>query len=122
MNNLNKPMTRDRSALPNVGRPAATIINAATKIEGNITSKSEVIIHGVLIGDIQSPSVLIGKQALVTGKIDAKKLSISGQFEGNIKTDHIELKASANVNGEIKQRTITVDSGAQLDVKILSVS
>ncbi len=101
-------------------RSNTTFINANTKIEGNIVSKSELKIQGIINGDLIAKNIVIDRQAICNGKIDSEVAIISGQFDGEIKSNHVEIKSTAHINGHILKSTISVDAGAKIDAHIQS--
>ena len=97
-----------------------TMIDANTRIEGNIVSKGEIKLRGVVTGDVSAKAIFMDRQAICTGTIYSDHTVIAGQFDGNIISKHVEIKSTAKVNGHIEQNTISVDAGAKLNAKILT--
>lgn len=103
-----------------MGENIISIIDANTKIEGSVSSTSELRIHGKIDGDVSTANIYLGRQADCSGTINAENSIISGKFDGNITSGHLEVKSTAIMLGEITQNSIMVEVGAKLDVKIQS--
>ena len=121
MNILHKKNSRIQKTIsPSQAENIVSVIAANTKIEGNVTSSSELRIHGTIDGDVSTSNLYLGRQAVCSGTINAENSIICGKFEGDISSSHVDVKSTAVVAGQIEQKTITVEVGAKLDVKIKS--
>jgi len=79
-----------------------TIIAHATKIEGKILVQGKLHIDGYVDGKIEiDNSLSIGKKGGAKGEIFAKKVIISGFFEGSIESDIVEILSGGKVVGKI---------------------
>lgn len=90
-----------------------SIIGADVEITGTIKSSGSIRLDGKLDGELQcSGNATIGRQATVVGNITAHSVIIEGKLNGNIlAADKIEMKAAAEVNGDIKSRRLAVEDG-----------
>ncbi|MCJ8322636.1 MAG: polymer-forming cytoskeletal protein [Rhizobiales bacterium] len=119
MNILQKKNSRiQRAVPPSPAENIVSVIAANTKIEGNVSSSSELRIHGTIDGDVSTTNIYLGRQAVCSGTITAENSIICGVFEGDISSNHVDVKSTATMAGQIAQKTITVEVGAKLDVKI----
>ncbi len=96
---------------------AETVIGPSVKVEGDLKGVGSVIIEGELKGLISTDKeVTIGDNAIVHASIDANKASIAGKVTGNITVkDHLEITSSAKIDGDIKTKTISIESGATIN-------
>tara|TARA_X000001036_G_scaffold375447_1_gene364298 strand:- start:131 stop:556 length:426 start_codon:yes stop_codon:yes gene_type:complete len=96
------------------------IIERSTKIVGEITSKADFRIDGIVEGTIiTSGKVVIGEEGSVTGKIDCSNSDIAGSVDGKIDVSGIlSLKSSSKVKGEVLVGKLAVESGANVDANI----
>ena len=96
------------------------IIERSTKIVGEITSKADFRIDGIVEGTIiTSGKVVIGEEGSVTGNIDCSNSDISGSIDGKIDVSGIlSLKSSSKVKGEVLVGKLAVESGANVDANI----
>jgi len=81
---------------------------------GTLKFENELIFDGKLDGEIISPGVLtLGKNARVKGEVKTKTVTVHGTVNGNITvTERCELKASSQLNGDLKAMRIIIEEGA----------
>jgi cytoskeletal protein CcmA (bactofilin family) len=84
------------------------------EITGTLKFENELIFDGKLDGEIISEGVLtLGKNAQVKGEIKTKAVTVHGTVNGNISvTERCELKASSQLNGDLKAMRIVIEEGA----------
>ena len=84
------------------------------EISGTLKFENELIFDGKLDGEIMSEGTLtLGKNARVKGEIRTKAVTVHGTVEGNIAvTERCELKASSQLNGDLKAMRIVIEEGA----------
>ena len=89
-------------------------IDENTVLKGSINAQSDIRIDGKLEGDVQTTGkVVIGKEALVNGKVLCANADIEGTFKGNLTVSGtLTLKTGSNIEGEVHIQKLTVDSGA----------
>jgi cytoskeletal protein CcmA (bactofilin family) len=107
----------------NDGNNIASILSEST-IEGNIAASSDLIIHGKIIGDVISDSlVIIGSDAEIYGSVTAKEISIYGKVFGDIAVnDIIILKGKSIVNGDIFASEIVCEKSCEISGQVSIVS
>ena len=49
--------------------------------------------------------------------LNAKKSSIGGKLKGNVNSDKIKIKKTAEIEGVLHQKTLSIDEGATLKIK-----
>ena len=49
--------------------------------------------------------------------LDDKKVSIGRKLKGNIKSDKINIKKTAEIEGSLNQKTLSIEEGAFLKIK-----
>jgi hypothetical protein len=69
-------------------------------------------IDGIVHGDIRGAIVVIGKTGVVRGTIFADTAIVHGHVVGAIRAGSVELRASARVEGNIRQESLKIDQGA----------
>lgn len=99
-------------------------VNFGSIIEGNIQAKSVKCSGSELKGNI---SVIenfdANNQTKINGNVEAKRVEISGEVSGEIKaSESIVLKKSAVVKGDLFCNSISIEAGAQLDGKVVTVN
>ena len=60
--------------------------------------------------------LVLGREAQIEGKLQAKEAVIMGNIQGNVMIDGLlKLESTANINGDITAQKIIVDDGAKFD-------
>lgn len=74
----------------------------------------DLIVDGKIEGDIQSTGNLtVGENARIKAEIKTGTVVVYGKVHGNMTAiDRVELKASAEVIGDIKAKVLTIEAGA----------
>lgn len=82
---------------------ANTIIGAGTSITGNIDSRGDIRIDGILKGNLKAKAkVLVGPDGVVEGDIEGQQADVFGKVTGTIKvTDILHLKGKSVLLGDI---------------------
>ncbi len=93
---------------------AKNILANDVEIIGTLKFDNELIFDGKLDGEIISEGVLtLGKNAQVKGEVKTKAVTVHGTVNGNISvTERCELKASSQLNGDLKAMRIVIEEGA----------
>ncbi len=87
----------------------STIITRGTHIEGTFTGNDAITIDGKIVGDIKiKNNVIVSTHGIVIGNIQAPKVICSGQVEGNITCDHLEVLKSSILKSAIKADGVIV--------------
>ena len=94
-----------------------SVLVSDVKINGNITEKESIIIDGEVNGNIDALLVETFENSNVKGNITSKNTLIGGKLKGNINSDSVHLKRTADVEGTIKQKTLSVEEGSILKIK-----
>jgi cytoskeletal protein CcmA (bactofilin family) len=96
-----------------------TIIGKGTSVQGDFRVQNSLRIDGKVIGDIvTSETVIIGKEGIVEGTVQAKNVLLGGMVKGNIvTTGKVFLEMTASINGDITASQLVVDEGALFDGK-----
>ena len=94
-----------------------TIISNGVKLEGKITTTSNIRVDGEIQGDIVSQSnVTVGENGQVNGKINASVIMIGGKVSGSVSAkEKLVLESKANLKGDIFTKILVVEAGAKFD-------
>lgn len=97
-----------------------TIIGPSVKVEGDFKGEGDLVIEGILIGNLETKNNLkIGQNAIVQAEIRANNAFVSGKVKGNVTIKgKIEIASTAVILGDIKAQIISIESGALLQGKI----
>lgn len=97
-----------------LGDNVRSALGPGTVIDGTFRFDSPVCVDGTLTGEIISSSVLIvGPHAEVQASVIVGSLIVQGSIIGDIEADElVELRAGADVQGNIETRRIVIEDGA----------
>jgi cytoskeletal protein CcmA (bactofilin family) len=95
----------------------ATIVATGTEIKGNIESKGDIRVDGILHGNLSTSSkVLVGPSGKIYGDVVAQQADVLGQINGTIKVaELLYLKGSCQINGNIYAGQLQVDATASFN-------
>lgn len=82
-----------------------------------IISKGNIVIDGHIIGDVLAEKIQIGQEAVVSGLVHARNVSVAGTVSGTIKAVSVSLNETANVTAEINHHSLTIQAGAMFEGK-----
>jgi cytoskeletal protein CcmA (bactofilin family) len=100
-----------RSIAPQANR---NVLSSDVEIKGSVKFTNDLVIDGKIEGSISSDGNLtIGENARIKAEISTAIIIVYGKVHGNLTaSDRVELKASAEVIGDIKAKTLSIESGA----------
>ena len=103
----------------NISKDSVTIISEGVKLDGNLSSKGNIRIDGIIKGDVQAEgNITIGEHGEITGEIKAQVIIIGGKIIGTVAaTDKIVLESSSNLKGDLVTKILVVEEGAVFDGK-----
>ena len=94
-----------------------SILLSDVSIEGEIVEKDKVIIDAKINGDIKAGEVITHSKSNINGNIKSKTASLGGKLKGNVNSDQIFIKKTADVEGVLNQKTLSIQEGAHLKIK-----
>ncbi len=91
-----------------------THIAAGTRIRGEVSGPTELLIEGEVAGEIRvEDTVTVGAEGVVNGPISAPVVRIGGRVVGNVHaTDRLEISASGSLEGDVDAPRIAIAEGA----------
>jgi cytoskeletal protein CcmA (bactofilin family) len=96
--------------------PAATrnVLSSDVEIKGTVKFANDLVVDGKIEGEISSEGNLtVGENARIKAEVKTATVVVYGKVHGNLTcTDRVELKASAEVVGDIKAKTLSIEAGA----------
>jgi len=109
-------MARNRTHNVNMEQGINRIVEG-TVMEGAIRSEGSIRIDGRFVGDIQtSGRLVIGSAGSVEGTVDCADCESEGVVRGQIRVAGLlSLKATAEVEGEIRYGRMAVEAGARVE-------
>ncbi len=94
-----------------------SLIGPDLTITGNLVSKGEVQVDGIVEGDIHGSHVVIGETATITGGVIAEEVVIRGHVIGTVRSKRVMLQATSQVDGDIYHQSLSIEQGALFEGK-----
>ena len=94
-----------------------SILLSDVSIEGKVVEKDKIIIDAKINGDIKAGEIETHANSNIKGNIKAKVASLGGKVIGNVSSDRIDIKKTADVEGVLNQKTLSIEEGAHLKIK-----
>ena len=106
------PAAAAPTSVSNTG--GVTLVGETLRIQGTMTSKEEVVVHGELSGQLElNHRLTIGAKGKVEAGVKAKEVIIAGSVKGNVDAmERITLRSGANLVGDVKTAGIVIEDGA----------
>ena len=86
-------------------------------VEGDIVEKDKIIIDAKINGDVKSENVVTYSNSHIKGNIKSKIASLGGKINGNINADQIRILKTADIDGVLNQKILSIEEGATLKIK-----
>ena len=90
-------------------------IGKSVFVKGELSGSEDLYVDGEVEGTIElrGHSLTVGPHGRVRAHVHARNVVVHGKVTGNIQaSERVELRASANVNGDIMTQRIAVEDGA----------
>ena len=94
-----------------------SILLSDVSVEGEVVEKDKIIVDAKITGDIKASDIITHSKSNITGNIKSKFASLGGKLKGNVNSDRINIKKTANIEGVLNQKTLSIQEGAQLKIK-----
>ena len=110
-----------KHAIPEAGtatpkpKPAPSSLSSDLMITGNLKTTGDLVIEGMVEGDIRAHLLTVGEGATVKGEIIADDVVVNGRVVGRLRGLKVRLTSSARVEGDIIHKTIAIESGAHFE-------
>ena len=108
--------------------PAHTLISRSTEIVGNIHFSGELIIEGLVKGNIYAEDdskalVRIAEKGAVEGEVCVPSAIVNGLVQGDLRsTNHLELAAKAVVVGNVYYNLIEMVMGSEVNGNLMHIN
>ena len=94
-----------------------SVLLSDVTIKGNIVEKEKLIIDSKIEGDITADKLHTHSGAKINGNISSSDVVLGGISKGNINSDAIRIRSTADVDGVLNQKNLSVEEGARLKIK-----
>lgn len=95
-----------------------SVIGSDLSIDGqsiSIRCKGLLRVNGNIHADLHGKKLIVGDEATITGAITAEAVDVFGKVQGAIEATSVLLRATAEVEGDITSRTLSIEPGASFD-------
>ena len=101
------------------GASGINSLGSTTSIHGDLSADSDIRLDGELVGNLKCKGkVILGPKGKIKGEILCQNAVIEGTIDGVLSVkDHLQVKETAKIIGEISTSKLTVQSGAIFNVK-----
>ncbi len=97
------------------GERAPSIVSENLRVKGNLSSEGDIHVDGKVEGDLRANVITIGPKGVVSGRIFADHLRVSGRVVGDITARIAELYGHAHIEGNILHEILAVEAGSHID-------
>ncbi len=94
-----------------------SVLLSDVSIKGNIVEKGKLITDSKIEGDITADNLQTHESANIAGNISSSKVTLGGVSKGNVNSDEVRIRSSAEVEGVLNQKNLSVEEGAKLKIK-----
>ena len=101
----------------NVMSEKVSVLLSDVTIKGNIVEKEKLVTDSKIDGDITAEDLQTHQSAKITGNINSSKEVLGGVSKGNVNSDKIRIRGTAEVDGVLNQKSLSVEDGAKLKIK-----
>ena len=102
-------------------RQQGMVIAKDLKIVGSVTAEGLVEVNGQIDGELHCTSLVIAREAHVSGTVAAEHVVVDGKVEGPIQGGEVILKSQAHVVGDIHHQSLAIERGAYFDGRSVQV-
>jgi cytoskeletal protein CcmA (bactofilin family) len=85
-----------------------TTVEEGTQFRGTLQSSCQVLVRGVVEGELSAPSVVISESGSVVGNVKAHSIRSEGVLAGQVDAEDIVLSGSVSSDTVIRARTLEV--------------
>jgi len=99
---------------------AVTRIAEGTRVEGEVTGDTELLVEGELTGTLRIDArAVVGSNGVVRGEIEARSVMVAGEVFGDVRgRERVEVGASGRIEGDISAPRVTIAEGAFFKGKV----
>ena len=96
------------------------LIGKGTVIEGNVHAEGDLMVEGVVKGDVTTKTKLVcGPSALIEGNILAQHAEIAGRVHGTVKAlGLLVINSSGTILGDVITKDLNVESGSTFNGRL----
>jgi cytoskeletal protein CcmA (bactofilin family) len=96
-------------------RKRGTTIGEGLQVKGSLIADGLVKVNGRVEGNLQCNSLVVSREASISGGIEADEVVVNGRVQGPIRGGRVLLKRHARVVGDIAHQSLAIERGAQFE-------
>jgi cytoskeletal protein CcmA (bactofilin family) len=85
-----------------------TTVEEGTQFKGTLHSNSQVLVRGVVEGDLSAPSVIVSDSGTVVGNVKAQTIRSEGVLAGRVDADDVQLSGTVRSDTVIRAKTLEI--------------
>jgi cytoskeletal protein CcmA (bactofilin family) len=85
-----------------------TTVEEGTQFKGTLQSTCQVMVRGVVDGDLTAPTVIVSETGTVIGNVKAQCIQSAGVLAGRVDADDVYLSGSVRSDTVIRAKTLEV--------------
>ena len=94
-------------------------IGRGVAFQGTLSVLNSAVIHGDVRGTVTTKNLHVGKDAVVTGQIEADTMEVSGVIQDNIKCNGLlKVHSSGQIHGSLEFDDVELASGGVITGKV----
>ena len=101
----------------NMSEEKNSILLSDVTVEGNLIEKDKIVLDAKINGDVKANEVDAHENSNIVGNISSKSSFLGGKLNGNVNSDKIIIKKTAEIEGVLNQKTLSIEEGASLKIK-----
>ncbi|HKC12696.1 MAG TPA: polymer-forming cytoskeletal protein [Vicinamibacteria bacterium] len=108
-------VTPPTPAPPPSARPTGNcLIGSKTTVKGEITGDEDILVEGVVEGQIRiSRDLRVGAGGVVKANVEAQSVVVSGELVGDCQaSQRVEIQATGRLTGNIRSPRVVIAEGA----------
>jgi cytoskeletal protein CcmA (bactofilin family) len=108
------PRTEPAPATEEPSKKTLNIIGQGTIIEGNILADGDLVVEGIVRGDVTTKTKLVvGAGSVIEGNILADHAEVAGHIRGTVQASGLLIiKSSSVIDGDVITKNLNVESGS----------
>jgi cytoskeletal protein CcmA (bactofilin family) len=90
------------------------VIGKGTVIDGNIIAEGDLVVEGVVRGDVTTKtSLIVGPSCTIEGNLLAQHAEVAGRVKGTVQAlGLLVIKSSSIIDGDVLTKNLNVESGS----------
>lgn len=92
-----------------------SIIGPEMTVRGDLLSDGDLHVEGTIQGDIRVKHLVVAKDAVVRGDVEAHSVRIAGSVIGALRAKEVILTATAKMQGDVFHDVLSIEPGAMLE-------